>query len=435
MPAVTEPPGLLMYSQMSLASSSPSRYSSWAQMMLAMSSLTSVPRKMIRSFSSRLKISDGGVAQRAVGGGIGGSGGSGSRRWRLAAPSEDPGAAVPSGPRAGVAQLAEALALGARAVWVRVPPPAPRRLASAAMKVHDLPTPSLLVDVHAFDRNVATMAQALARADAAAAREGVQVDGAGRAGWPRPATAASAAPPSGRWWAWPPPGSATTCCWPTRASTSPRLTPIVEAGTARITVAVDSTRRSTAAAAAGMPEVLDRRQRRPPPLRLRPDRRRARSPTWPGRRASTVRGVMGYEGHLMREPGDTKADLVERVDGAAARRPHAAVGGDVVSGGGTGTWDVNTWVTELQAGSYCLMDTEYTPHAAGLRERAVPAGHGDLGQRRGLGRARRRPQGARHGPRRPDGARRRRLLVRVRRAHHLRPRPRARGARSATRCG
>ena len=27
------------------------------------------------------------------------------------------------------------------------------------MKVYDLPTPSLLVDVHAFDRNVATMAK------------------------------------------------------------------------------------------------------------------------------------------------------------------------------------------------------------------------------------------------------------------------------------
>ena len=28
------------------------------------------------------------------------------------------------------------------------------------MKVHELPTPSLLVDIHAFDRNVATMAAA-----------------------------------------------------------------------------------------------------------------------------------------------------------------------------------------------------------------------------------------------------------------------------------
>jgi D-serine deaminase-like pyridoxal phosphate-dependent protein len=38
---------------------------------------------------------------------------------------------------------------------------------------------------------------------------------------------------------------------------------------------------------------------------------------------------------------------------------HAAVGGDVLSGGGTGTWDINTWVTELQAGSFTLMDTAY----------------------------------------------------------------------------
>jgi D-threonine aldolase len=38
---------------------------------------------------------------------------------------------------------------------------------------------------------------------------------------------------------------------------------------------------------------------------------------------------------------------------------HAEVGGDVVSGGGTGTFDINTWVTEIQAGSYVLMDTAY----------------------------------------------------------------------------
>ena len=72
---------------------------------------------------------------------------------------------------------------------------------------------------------------------------------------------------------------------------------------------------------------------------------------------------MGYEGHLMREPGDTKADLVER-SMQLLLQAAADVGGDVISGGGTGTWDLNTWVTELQAGSYCLMDTEYTPHAS-----------------------------------------------------------------------
>jgi D-serine deaminase-like pyridoxal phosphate-dependent protein len=68
---------------------------------------------------------------------------------------------------------------------------------------------------------------------------------------------------------------------------------------------------------------------------------------------------MGYEGHLM-----TVADRAERIDrvgaameillGAAPR-----VGGDVVSGGGTGTFDTNTWCTEIQAGSYTLLDTHY----------------------------------------------------------------------------
>ncbi len=53
---------------------------------------------------------------------------------------------------------------------------------------------------------------------------------------------------------------------------------------------------------------------------------------------------------------------------------HADVGGDVVSGGGSGTWDLNSWVTELQAGSYCLMDTEYTPHAVGFENALVALG-------------------------------------------------------------
>jgi D-serine deaminase-like pyridoxal phosphate-dependent protein len=67
---------------------------------------------------------------------------------------------------------------------------------------------------------------------------------------------------------------------------------------------------------------------------------------------------MGYEGHLMMEDAATKAEKVE----AAMQQllaAHAAVGGDIVSGGGTGTYATNTWVTELQAGSFALMDTDY----------------------------------------------------------------------------
>jgi D-threonine aldolase len=41
---------------------------------------------------------------------------------------------------------------------------------------------------------------------------------------------------------------------------------------------------------------------------------------------------------------------------------HAHVGGDVVSAGGTGTWDVHDRITELQAGSYALMDSAYSAH-------------------------------------------------------------------------
>src|SRR5437763_536369 len=67
-----------------------------------------------------------------------------------------------------------------------------------------------------------------------------------------------------------------------------------------------------------------------------------------------VRGVMGYGGHLMMEDEATKAEKVEAAM-ALLLRAHDAVGGDVISGGGTGTYATNTSVTELQAGSFALM--------------------------------------------------------------------------------
>jgi D-serine deaminase-like pyridoxal phosphate-dependent protein len=232
-----------------------------------------------------------------------------------------------------------------------------------AVKVHDLPTPSLVVDLGAFDRNVATMAKtwpgrtlrphvkafkstALARRLAAAGHPGFccatvrEMVGMAEAGLGDDLLLAN------------------------ESLDLRRLTPVVEAGSARITVAIDSDETVDAAAAAGIPEVLIDVDVGLP--------RCGCDPADAGRLADLarskgmgVRGVMGYEGHLMREPGDTKADLVER-SMALLLEAHDAVGGDIVSGGGTGTWDVNRWVTELQAGSYCLMDTEYTPHATGF---------------------------------------------------------------------
>jgi D-serine deaminase-like pyridoxal phosphate-dependent protein len=68
---------------------------------------------------------------------------------------------------------------------------------------------------------------------------------------------------------------------------------------------------------------------------------------------------MGYEGHLMMV--HDRAKKRDKVEAAMAvlLQAHEIVGGDIVSGGGTGTWDLNTWCTEIQAGSYTLMDTQY----------------------------------------------------------------------------
>ena len=57
---------------------------------------------------------------------------------------------------------------------------------------------------------------------------------------------------------------------------------------------------------------------------------------------------------------------------------HADVGGELISAGGTGTYAINTWANEIQAGSYALMDTAYGQLGLPFRQAAVRAGHGDL---------------------------------------------------------
>jgi len=77
---------------------------------------------------------------------------------------------------------------------------------------------------------------------------------------------------------------------------------------------------------------------------------------------------MGYEGHVM--PMQARAERAEatRVAMEKLLAAHAQVGGDVVSAGGTGTFDLNTWATEIQAGSYSLLDTEYAKLGMPFRE-------------------------------------------------------------------
>ena len=78
-------------------------------------------------------------------------------------------------------------------------------------------------------------------------------------------------------------------------------------------------------------------------------------------RGINVRGVMGYEGHLMMVTDrDEKKQRVHEAMSLLATA-HEDVGGDIVSAGGTGTYDMftGTTVNEVQAGSYALMDTHY----------------------------------------------------------------------------
>ncbi|MCH1615569.1 MAG: alanine racemase [Acidimicrobiales bacterium] len=127
---------------------------------------------------------------------------------------------------------------------------------------------------------------------------------------------------------------------------------------ARVTIAVDSEETILAAHAAGIDEcVIDIRvgfrcgcevEEAPFLADL------ARS------KGMNVRGVMGYEGHAMGVVDlEKRQDLTHR----AMERllsAHELVGGDLITGAGTGTHLINTWVNEVQAGSYVLMDTAYT---------------------------------------------------------------------------
>ena len=72
---------------------------------------------------------------------------------------------------------------------------------------------------------------------------------------------------------------------------------------------------------------------------------------------------MGYEGHVVGLPdrADRVRGTAEAMDLLAIARD--AVGGEVVSAGGTGTYALNTLATEIQAGSYALMDTAYASEA------------------------------------------------------------------------
>jgi D-serine deaminase-like pyridoxal phosphate-dependent protein len=222
--------------------------------------------------------------------------------------------------------------------------------------VDEIETPALLVDADALEANIATMATALPgdrlrphvkahKSTSLARRQAV----AGHVGFTcatiRECEGMSAA------------GLDQDLLLANEVLDARRLGVLIAAG-ARVTLAVDSEETIIAAAEGGVREVV---------IDVNVGLRRCGcAPEDAGGLADlarqhglSVRGVMGYEGHVV--------GLVDAADRAERCRvamdllaaAHADVGGELISAGGTGTYAVNSWASEIQAGSYALMDTAY----------------------------------------------------------------------------
>jgi D-serine deaminase-like pyridoxal phosphate-dependent protein len=136
---------------------------------------------------------------------------------------------------------------------------------------------------------------------------------------------------------------------------------------ARVTVAVDSVETLEAAVAGGVGEVLvdvdvglPRCGCAPGEAGALADRAR--------RLGLQVRGVMGYEGHAMPVEDAAERTRIVAESMEILRGAHAEVGGELISAGGTGSFDCNRVATEIQAGSYALMDLAYTRLGLPFRE-------------------------------------------------------------------
>jgi D-threonine aldolase len=222
--------------------------------------------------------------------------------------------------------------------------------------ITDLQTPALLIDAAAVDQNIATMSEALpgnrlrphvkahkctnlARRQAASGHEGFtcatirECEGMVAAGLGQDLLLANEV-------------------------LDARRLGVLVAGGARITLAVDSPETIQAAAAGKVREVvIDVNVGLP---------RCGCDPAGAGRLAEVaraagldVRGVMGYEGHVVGLTDATERAEKTKTAMELLVAAHADVGGELVSAGGTGTYTCNTWASEIQAGSYALMDTAY----------------------------------------------------------------------------
>jgi D-serine deaminase-like pyridoxal phosphate-dependent protein len=127
---------------------------------------------------------------------------------------------------------------------------------------------------------------------------------------------------------------------------------------ARTSLAVDSEATAVAAAQAGLSEVLIDVNVGLPRCGCMP-KDAGRLADFARARRLQVRGVMGYEGHVVGVPEREKREEACEKSMELLLAAHRDVGGEIISAGGTGTYDCNPFATEIQAGSYVLMDSAY----------------------------------------------------------------------------
>ena len=224
------------------------------------------------------------------------------------------------------------------------------------MFIDDLPTPALIIDAGALEYNLATMAQVWpgnrlrphVKAHKCTSLAKVQLR-FGHVGF----TCATPREISGLAKA----GIDADFLLANESVDTARLGAIAATGA---TVAVDSDETIQAAARAGIKQVLIDVFVGLPRCGAEPDDV-ARLADLARSLRMEVRGVMGYEGHLMMVTDAVAKNSQVSTAMETLRACADKVGGDIVSAGGTGTYreHLDTGITELQAGSYALMDTQY----------------------------------------------------------------------------
>ena len=233
------------------------------------------------------------------------------------------------------------------------------------MRTHELQTPALLLDADALEHNLATMAALLPGARLrphVKAHKCTTLAARQVAHGHRSFTLATIREVEGMAQA----GLGHDLLLANEVADARRLGAVVAAG-ARVTLAVDSPDTITAAVAGGVREVVIDVNIGLPRCGCDPGEA-GRLADLARKQGLAVRGVMGYEGHLMMVLDPTEQRSRVEASMQQLLRAHSDVGGDLISAGGTGTHHVNTWATEIQAGSYALMDSAYTQHGFNLRQ-------------------------------------------------------------------